>query len=833
MQSSVSGEIRWRLTLYQKVLAHCQQGRFTLARFVALVPDRLRLSVGESIAKMRIPVAFPDSFLKEFNALMPPLGRLRLTGSPPWNDQQLRRVIRLAQIDSHLDPLTLGLWIVERGDHFIGALANLYVKALREVGQGEGGEETAYLVHLLLLRALRLILNEAQREARLQGQFALVCALASMALEAALSALGGQSLSARLGFQFAIAMSPPALGASDADLKYFLNSYRTSNEALELARRELSQPLEETSVEAATQRVTEALLKNSAVKTALTREALGEVIRDCLILGILRLDDRSADLLKALQKVATSGNVLFEHVHHGGTRDELVDCLDGTVGTKEPFKTLKRLLLESDRAMLGNSELLGRHGDLRQRAETAASGAIVYLFDDHIHRQLSPLLQRIELVTGEQQKSMYELGRCYQIDFSPRPFFLIPKQVSEAHLFVDVKDFTKRTLAIKERAMSDFLRRFFYQPIFEYAAKLKAGGEGLFVSNILGDAVAFHGDIRLMVPLALQIRRILSDAEQQLQQGLSDVLGGEDTMIAEIDAELARLGSERQRLAKQDENPSALKRVEGQIRMVQQAKEDRLARTVGLGLEAGAYISFGGAAETVDLKHPDLGDWSVTIAERLNEAARGTARSAKVKGELDRAIARARLSVNNPGLESPFRVHVGKSFQLDLMTQAAESLSSSLFSGDKTGITQSVKELARWLHQQASHAVDRGETNVPSMSRSAEFYNAGCAISGQALSAYEQATKTILLFQRLEVYRTKLPQRILTTFLLEHDPERFIVVTDNAGAKVHLLRYCGQTSFKGFEAQGDIEVWELLLPDSPFAIELHQSVPALHSKALA
>src|ERR1700737_2234710 len=102
MQTSATEEIRWRYNLYRNVLSFCQQGQFSFARFLALVPDRLRLAVGESVAKTQIPVSWQADFVERCGELLPSFPSTpRLATALAASPEQLRRAIRRAQIDGN------------------------------------------------------------------------------------------------------------------------------------------------------------------------------------------------------------------------------------------------------------------------------------------------------------------------------------------------------------------------------------------------------------------------------------------------------------------------------------------------------------------------------------------------------------------------------------------------------------------------------------------------------------------------------------------------------------------------------------------------------------
>src|SRR5207244_10769778 len=90
------------------------------------------------------------------------------------------------------------------------------------------------------------------------------------------------------------------------------------------------------------------------------------------------------------------------------------------------------------------------------------------------------------------------------------------------HLFCDVKDFTRRTAFLKEAVVADFLSREFYTPILTAAARHHHGAGhlhdkgGIYLNNLLGDAVSFSGDVTALVALAHDIRRALNSYARRL-----------------------------------------------------------------------------------------------------------------------------------------------------------------------------------------------------------------------------------------------------------------------------------------------------------------------------
>ncbi len=204
--------------------------------------------------------------------------------------------------------------------------------------------------------------------------------------------------------------------------------------------------------------------------------------------------------------------------------------------------------------------------------------------------------------------------------------------------------------------------------------------------------------------------------------------------------------------------------LEEHLKQLQAGRAERLNKTIGAGLEAGVFISWGREANVIEVGFPEVGDWKVVIAEQLNAAARGTSRSASLVAE---RTARRTKDEGRLGrtLIDPFFVHT---------------------SPDPEEVTPTTT-----------------------------FHNAGAALTGDALQALQAATRGQLQFQPYTIPRTSMPPS-LQRYWWARSAENFVVVSDVNHAPLHLLRFTGRTIFRGLEAIGALDVWELMLTDRGF-----------------
>ena len=131
----------------------------------------------------------------------------------------------------------------------------------------------------------------------------------------------------------------------------------------------------------------------------------------------------------------------------------------------------------------------------------------------------------------------YNNGRLYRFSSDDRPLLKVLSIEAEGQLFIDMKDFTRKTFKVKEVAMADFMKEYFYKPILKAASKYK--GRLGFVTDRKRHKAHQHaggrGHIlrrdRNLVNLARDIKQIVRGYRLQLFRKLP--LHGSDQGIVE------------------------------------------------------------------------------------------------------------------------------------------------------------------------------------------------------------------------------------------------------------------------------------------------------------
>jgi hypothetical protein len=336
--------------------------------------------------------------------------------------------------------------------------------------------------------------------------------------------------------------------------------------------------------------------------------------------------------------------------------------------------------------------------------------------------------------------------------------------------------------------MADFLRREFYLPILN-SARAHYGGMshlsdkgGVTVNNLLGDALSMSGKIEALTALAMEIRHHLARYERQLQQSVnSEAVNKAVRAIEEEFAAKAR-----------SPNASAAQ--------LASDKEAALARARGEGLEAGVFVSFGPAPLVVTIDDEVFGRSRVAIADRINESARGTARSGSARAKQDAMLAAERAKRNDPSLAHPWSVFTGAPFVLNIPVALEERAKAAMRKGDPMAAMRALADPVRQALEEAAKAGDKP----------GDIYNAGAALSDEALTAFQEAVAGSRVFRTLDVAVSSLHAEIQRRYFFPEPTVRLVLGYHPDGRLAEIFRFAGKVLFKGLEKSGGIGVWEVV-----------------------
>jgi hypothetical protein len=133
--------------------------------------------------------------------------------------------------------------------------------------------------------------------------------------------------------------------------------------------------------------------------------------------------------------------------------------------------------------------------------------------------------------------------------------------------------------------------------------------------------------------------------------------------------------------------------------------------------------------------------------------------------------------------------------------------------------------VAETVLRDLARLMSMGDGQPPeSLSTLSDIYNTGEALSGEAVAAYLGQTVPARSWFRKVVSVDELDPEFRDLFVFVQDSIDLVVSVPAEGDtdQATVFRRAGQVQFRGFEGKSPTIVWELLRPDSAFALLLAQ-----------
>ncbi len=449
-----------------------------------------------------------------------------------------------------------------------------------------------------------------------------------------------------------------------------------------------------------------------------------------------------------------------------------------------------------------------------------AVAATALLCDAALERMAAPARKTVLMRRGDEAEGgadeEWEAGRLYRVSARGGPILHAAVERRVAHLFADVKDFTRRTALLGQATIADFLRREFYLPILGAAKRHFSGMQhladrgGVSMNNLLGDAISFSGEITAMVELAIEIRRLLAGYEARLAREVSmevvarQITASEERYAARVRA-AARATAEARLLAERAP-PGSPEQAEARTHALRaaaaeaalEAERDRaLALGRGEGLEAGVFISYGAAPLVVTLDDEVFGFTRVAIADKINESARGTARAPAGRVRADALLAAQRVARGAPGLQHAWSVFIGRPLALPLPADVEAAALRVARAGD---LTAAMRVLAAPVHEALEAAALASDVEP------GDIFNSGAALSEEALEAFLASVQRTRVVRRIELDPEQIPPDLANRWWFGPGPESLVASFHPDGRIAEMFRYVGKAAFKGLAG---VTVWEI------------------------
>lgn len=758
-----------------------------------------------------------------------------------------------------VDTAMLAVWLGAEGHgrKFIKWTSDIFEKTLREEAKSGGEEKTSYLTMLAVLSVIRKK-KERIKEFRIKG---LPYEKADHAIGVSIFAAFRRSL---LGLLHRLKEEDAQYCTESADT--LLSSAVTPKAFLAIPSNILSSALNPYGITGEVFEAVSPHAKNTGENIVLSSDLINATYsrlkeNSDSLEAVRQLHDMArfrSETMKYLSDMDMPGVAAHERLHEIYNEDRLVKGLISDAKTAEDLSAefdevkskfsrdlrraetvsaFQRFLTSFKKSLFGGILKSGKP-EAQEAAKEIIAACHALRFDDHIEATVG----RMRAYTSDRRTEYtqnvlleeYNRGRLYRFSVDDRPVLKTLATGEEGQLFIDMKDFTKRTLKVKEIAMVDFMKDYFYSPILAAAAKYGVGAglvtdeTGIRLTNIPGDAAIFSGGVVSLVSLARDIQRIIKSYRDTLLHKLPPLK--KEEIIEEVhkgfEVKRAALKVKRAALNKEQENKTP--GVEGKLialgeeeHRLESNYRDELESAVRHELEAGLYISYGKKAEIAILE--PRAEFSapvkVSVGEKINEAARGTGRNPMVRARFEMLLENERVKRDHMTLHLPFDVYVGRIYSIKMPPELDVAF-ERLIGSRKAGGAEALSTVMSNEFLGDLKKVTAGEpfSALRVITSSTDIYNKGQAVSDPALTAYMSETKGTKRFFKKTVTQHELNPYIQESFFLPVSPIELIFGYEIVkGAEVvEMFHRTGEISFKGFEAGAPTVIYEMLNQDGEF-----------------
>ena len=980
-----------RINLLDNILGYTRETKTKGRDFWAIKKDKLRFFLGETELDIKVPFIFGgeseeviDDAIKELFSLVkgrlePPVvydrhGGLMISvldekvplmtkgyrvGSEFTESIEKESAVLLLYSDSIIDAGLIASWLSPnlQGKRLIRELHRIYRKSIEEEMRLGGDEKTSFLTHL----AVSNIINEKKeqvKDLKITGMnyeklersisiffFSIIYSVISDIF----STFRGKQLSYDLGemeYLLLGSLTPFfVLNIKSSILKSDINPYNiTPKIAAKLDEVYGIAAKKSTNVSDLISKLTTLVMKNRTLTETIFEFYSISKFRDDILDYLIRFDNQRDGINILLSEIAQDNKLLQmlweDSMMASQVELGLTDVINRFNRDEERIQKVTEILAHfKTHRKWGLVRIFsqGKEG-IEFKLTEVLKRYVVYRmdqgYDSYLTASKRALQNRKKRASLKELISEYEKGRLYRFSGDHKLSLMKKEDVKEAHLYVDLKGFTRRTQKSGSHVMAEFLKNEFFVPILESARGyyIKVGGDsyqGLELNNLLGDALTFSGELPALMELAREIQRITREYKQKLIKNNPDfdekakgeklrkdyqkelmklsregkkivntILGinkiveakmgispqvmienqvkSFDEDIQRLISALGKVSSKVKKVRNRDERKKFIQQEEdlrSELQIIQSAKEEllkevkkqglimksqdfykevsndelrqirrlkgmlsaiykrereltqsyyeRQGEIADLGVNTGLYISFGGVTEIVHIDDELWGDIKVSIADKINESARGASRNSNIKKRVDRFVERTRFEMANTNLIYPFNVIVSNNYSIiqpideqpNIFQRGQESFldyAENLVSGeDQKAIISS---------ELSSFSSDEELINLEFISKKTDIYNLGEALSGDALREYIRVSSSRLSFFEKRVLIGELNPEFIKYFAYDGlDIYLIFGVEHKLGEmNVEIFRYAGAIDYAGTLKQEVTEVYEMIWPNSPF-----------------
>lgn len=561
-----------RIDVFTNILKYASDHHIRLNRFWGSFVETARYKLGESIKDIKIPFSLDSDTTESIQTATDDLIELlkkrieaqfkaaedrsiddfttRVKPGPKtfqirfFKPGSLEHTIisNCLQTDPFLDAGLLEPWLQSKdsGQKFLALAHGVINKAFIEEIKSESLEKTAYITLLSLIKQIvhekNLIKRKTIKGIKYEQIDVTLANIFYQCLKAILEKITDQLRKKRIPsdlthtFLLMLSTCHPLIFTSikPAITSNRINPYRLPQAIIALfdpIYRDVSQ--KDTDLKFVFPNMIERILNHEDIKRVALEEGLLLHLRILMVEFLSYFDNPNVPLMETFRNLCQDAQFFEQTIYTPKTLATLLDNVKANLKIFE--KDDERISKLQD--LEGILKFIHKGGGWKNPSwakDTLQHLVSLYLFfkidlylDQFTQEAFNLLDNRQTKFSVQQLKNDYENGRLYRISADAYPTLKEFSEKFEGQLFIDLKDFTKRTNFAKEIAVAEFLENEFYKPIItasqKYVDSRDDSNRNIKLVNLLGDAVIFSGSIESLVYLAQDIQNIFKDYANKLK----------------------------------------------------------------------------------------------------------------------------------------------------------------------------------------------------------------------------------------------------------------------------------------------------------------------------
>lgn len=455
------------------------------------------------------------------------------------------------------------------------------------------------------------------------------------------------------------------------------------------------------------------------------------------------------EFMTKLVSIYYTPSLFFNFLNKRSFREELYDINKASKLFK--IKEKKQVLfnfIEAVEERLASNQKEKNIADVKNSFNNYITYKYHELFAEHITNILKNLKDRRKAEDMDLRND-YEEGRLYYFATDTSEIVKKAEKQESAAIYIDIKDFSKKTFHLKEDAVIELLKEKFYLPLLRYAGSRKKIGN-ISLVNIMGDAFVFIGPIEEIVKLSLVVKKNINDYKKGLEHLIDDT-----------------------------------------------SKKELMA------LDLGIFISYG-KTPIINSITSEFGSHTIAIGEIINESSRGSRRDVNALNRLNCMIS-AESNKRKVTLKSPFELYIIEGYELTIPPTIE-------FSILKLENEVEIKESMEQFFEQAKIEMFIDSDAKKTIWKKRKFiYNVGIGLTENALMAFVNSQKAFSEIKRVNIKTDSFSEHIKNKFFFRKNVLDILYINNKRNNEKFLFRQEGQIDFKGIYRENTI--WEMLTED--------------------